>query len=155
MSKQLRLKNLTKIGSNIYYAGVYDADYLPPAIRNDSNLVEEIDNSSIEISEFKNSLKTQKINIGSAQTNSEKTSFKTEPVVELPETNEESSKQEYNINQATVDELANLDGITVSTAQKIIEERNVKEFVDFADLDKRVSLKGNRKWENLSDRLSF
>lgn len=160
MGRKLKLKTLTQIGSDIYHEGTYDEAYLPFVIRNDPSLVSEVGKPEGEVTEFKSSLKTQKIEIGSAQSN-EKTSFKTKPpvVIEDPKTKEEDKENTeppiYDPNQATIEELESVDGITVNTAQKVIEERVKKKFVDFADLDKRVPLKGNRKWEIFGDRLSI
>lgn len=95
----------------------------------------------------------------SKQTTQERNS--TEEDKSARDTRDESNKEDnndepvFNVNTATTDELASLDGVTLPTARQVVEEREKKKFVDFEDMDKRVTLKGNRKWEGFSDRLSF
>lgn len=91
-----------------------------------------------------------------SDTASSKKSSQTEPEEEAPPpAKPNQTKSKLDINSATVDELGSLDSITVTTANKVVEERLKKPFADFEDLDKRVPLKGNRKWESFSDRLSL
>jgi DNA uptake protein ComE-like DNA-binding protein len=147
---QIKLKRLTIVNGNPYHAGIYEENYLPDSIKKDPSLIEEID-QDISTPDYQNTLKTQSIDIGSAKPNSEKISFSGEPAKVMTE--ERVNKEKIDINTATVDQLASLDGVTVANAQKIVEEREKAKFTEIADLDKRVALKGSRKWESLSDRI--
>ncbi|MDJ0594423.1 MAG: helix-hairpin-helix domain-containing protein [Pleurocapsa sp. MO_226.B13] len=148
---QIKLKRFTAYKGNAYYAGVYRDIDLPEAIRNNPDLViRSSEGVDLATPNYHNSLKEQKVKVGGSTPNQKKDNYNPPKPVIL-----EEEKEKLNIATATVDQLAAIDGITMSTAQKVLEEREKGEFGDYADLDKRVPLKGNRKWENFSDRISL
>lgn len=147
---QYKLKQLTIVNGNPYHAGVYEEEYLPDAIKNDPNLIEQPD-QNVTLPDYQ-SLQTQSIEIGAATPNSEQISYSGQPAKVITE-EKKSKTSPVAINTATAEEIAALDGVSLANAQKIVEERAKSEFTDFADLDKRVALKGNRKWESFGDRL--
>lgn len=53
------------------------------------------------------------------------------------------------INKLSEADLINLKYITKATATKVIDERTKQPFINYADLDKRVPLKGVRKWQDI------
>lgn len=148
---QVKLKRLTIINGNPYHAGVYDENYLPESIKNDLTLVENLDEVS-NTPNYQNTLRKQEINIGGEKPSAEQISFKGETPKVIEQDNKSNS---IKINTATVDEIASLNGVTVVNAQKVVEEREKEKFSDYSDLDTRVSLKGSRKWESFSDRITF
>lgn len=155
---QIKLKRLTIVNGNPYHAGVYEENYLPDSIKNDPSLVEDLDDS-VSTPDYQNTLKKQSINIGGDKPNAEQISFKGETPKVINDDKKRIISDEgvpsVVINTATVDQLVSLDGVTVSIAQKIVEEREKEKFSDYSDLDKRAGLKGNRKWESLSDRVTL
>lgn len=158
---KVRLKRLAIEEGNSYHAGVYEANYLPPSILNDPDLIENLE-GKITTPNFNNALKTEEITIGTDKPNSQEITFKGEPAKIIDSGSQEKNPPTQadeatplNINKATVDDLAAIDGVTLVNAQKAIEERGKTKFKDFADLDKRVSLRGNRKWESMQDKITI
>ena len=175
---KVKLTKLTIVKGNTYHIGVYDQEYLPAEILKSPGLVTELDATNINPN-HKNAIKKQVVNIGSPKDNSQKSSYQTVKPVEIkldgensgikkPEetssarqrrsgsphvVREDTSSETVNINTATVDMLSSLDGITVATANKVIEVRQKTPFVDLQDLTKKVPLKGTKKWDKFS--LSF
>lgn len=60
-----------------------------------------------------------------------------------------------NINTATEEDLTKLEGVGTRTADKIMEEREVKLFNSIEDLDKRATLMFGKKWEEFVDKITF
>lgn len=167
---KVRLKRIATYKGNPYYAGIYISIELPEAILKDPELVVAVDsNEELGKSDYNQSLTEKKIKFGASESNLTKQSHKNQPpkiIVDPPEekspsakptesTDKEEKTKVVDINTVAIDDLSILDGITASTAQKVAEERQKNLFVDFADLDKRVPLKGGRKWSSFSDRITI
>lgn len=153
---KVRLTKLTIIKGNPYHSGVYDDKYLPSEIIKTPGLVTQLDAASSITPNHQNAIKKQAITIGTPKDNAQKSSYKTVKPVELElEKSGETPKvvETTNVNTATVDQISNLDGITMATANLVIKAREEKPFADLKDLSDRVQLKGNKKWDKFS--LSF
>lgn len=70
-----------------------------------------------------------------------------------PQSSEIPVASKLNVNQASAAELEALNGIGPSIASKVLEYREQSAFIDFADLNARISLPFGGKWENYE--LSF
>lgn len=149
---KIKLKRLTIVNGNPYHAGVYEENYLPDSIKNDPSLVESQGDNVLQ-PDYQNTLKTQSINIGGDKPNAEQISFKGETPKVIQE--EVENPPSIEINTATVDQIASLKGVSLSVAQKVVEEREKQKFSDYSDLDNRVALKGNQKWKSHSDRVTL
>ena len=157
MSKKVRLTKLTTVRGNPYHAGVYEEGYLPEAILQTPGLVVEPE-ATAKSPEYQNALKKQSVSIGAANPSSQRSSFKAEKPVEIPEDKVAGSVEKppgvkININQATADQISDLDGITVAIAGKVIEAREKAPFTGLEDLKQKVPLKGSKDWGKLA--LSF
>ena len=152
---QVRLKRLTTYGGNPYYAGLYDEKELPEIILKDSDLIDRLDEKpAITTPTYNQSLKEQKVAIGSTVSSQQKSGYNPPPP-KIIDPNAVDKTKKININKATIDELAGIDEITVTLAKKIVEERKNKGFVDLADLNQRISLKGGKSWESKKDLITF
>lgn len=88
---------------------------------------------------------TTTLTIGTEAPQSESGAFKGSAFV-IPE--------RMQINSASVDDIAKLDGITLSTAKKVVTERQNSPFADLESLKARVPLKG-AEWDSVANRLLF
>lgn len=155
MSKKYKVHQLIKLGNNPIFAGTYDEAELPESIKNNPKLCTLIDGNSPPTANYAASITTQNITLGTKEPLQKQESFKPKPPVEIDPEKDKTTLVVFDVNEATIEELSSLDGITVQTAQEVVTQREKTKFVDLADLDKRVPLKGNRKWSNFSDRLKF
>ena len=112
---KVRLKRLAIEEGNSYHAGVYEANYLPPSILNDPDLIENLE-GKITTPNFNNALKTEEITIGTDKPNSQEITFKGEPAKIIDSGSQEKNPPTQadeatplNINKATVDDLAAID----------------------------------------------
>lgn len=62
---------------------------------------------------------------------------------------EQNSPTQVQINYITKTAIVDLKYIGHKTAEKVVSERSKSPFVSYADLDERVPLSGNRKWETV------
>lgn len=154
-----KVHQLIKFNGNPIFAGIYDAVELPDRIKENKNLCTKLDENAPKTANYQAGTVTQNVTVGTKSGITGVESFDPKPAVDIDQNTQpvETAKSvtSINPNTASLDELADLDGITVTTAQKVIEERSKEKFVDLDDLDKRVPLKGSRKWSKFSDRLKF
>ena len=160
MEDKYKVHQLIRLHGNPIFAGVYDASELPDSIKQNAALCTKIDPQTPPTANYKSGITTQEITVGTKTPTQGKESFTPKKPIDIDAQEKEKAEQNkdkvsiLNINTATVDQLSSIDGITVSTAQEVIAEREKTKFASFQDLDKRVSLKGNRKWSTYSDRIT-
>jgi len=157
MSK-VRLKKFTRCNGNAYHIGTYDREYLPPQILNTPGLVAELDEKPSITPNYKENLKAETVTMGTSSPAQKNTTYTTPENVDLDKEEAKSNTEsvsKLDINKSTVDELSGVDGVTVSTAKSIVDQREKNPFKDYADLDKRLPLRGKKKWESLSDRIEI
>lgn len=65
-----------------------------------------------------------------------------------PQSGVEPVKHNLNINYASAQELESLVGVGPGIASKVIEYREQSPFIDYTDLNGRISLPFGAKWEN-------
>ncbi|MFN6560042.1 MAG: hypothetical protein RMY28_009560 [Nostoc sp. ChiSLP01] len=144
-NQPVTLKKHAIYSGNFYHPREYKPGELPLAL-----LTEEyVTQGSPEIptfSPFAGSFEETKVIIGAETPNNEQTTYGTTTVV-VP--------TRIQINDATIEAIAALDGISLSVAKKVVEERVKTFFTSLEDLKTRVPLAKNLKWESFSDKLLF
>lgn len=162
--EKYKVHQLVRYKGNPIFAGVYNANELPDVIKNNPNLATKVTTDAIATANYQAAIKSQNIYVGAKGGMQGQESFNPKPAVDIDaedkKKTEENKKKEKVVvsavvNTSTIDELSAIDGITMATAQDIVVEREKTKFVDFDDLDKRVALKGGRKWASFSDRLKI
>lgn len=163
MSK-IQLKRLAVIEGDLYHPGIYKPGELPPQIVSNPDLVDKVvTGKDKSVTEFDNSLKVQKINLGEEVSNINAPGYKGQETVILESEKENkvfgtekvAKDSKINLNTATLDEIAGINGVTMPTAQKIVEQRETDKFKDLSDLETRASLPGKKKWESLKNSIAF
>ncbi|ARV58065.1 hypothetical protein BZZ01_04930 [Nostocales cyanobacterium HT-58-2] len=146
-SQPARLLQHAVINGNVYHPRVYQPGELPAEL-----LVEGyVSQTEPAIAAFSPKIgvfEATEIKISVENTNTPTTFTQAPGVITT------ASQPRLQVNQATVEELSNLTGVTVSVAKKLVEERQKQPFKNIADLDARAPL-SKAKWETLNDRLLF
>lgn len=145
--KKIKLKRLFFDGGNAYHPGWYEPGYLPESCLCEGLVSQE--DSILDKPDYKNSITTQAISIGTNQPKTEQATFQGEkPIVAA------GAKAKINVNKATVEKLVGLPNIGIATANKIVEARGTKPFADIKELSEKIELnKGS--WEDLKEQLIF
>lgn len=147
-TQPVTLKKHALVRGNFYHPREYNPGELPSEL-----LVEEyVLQNPPEVptfSPFAGAFEETNIKIGIETPTSEQTSYGTTVIVP-PVTPER-----IQINNATIEAIAALDGISLPVAKKVVEERVKTPFANLDDLKTRVPLAKNLKWESFSDKLLF
>jgi DNA uptake protein ComE-like DNA-binding protein len=141
-----RLLQHAVINGNIYHPRIYQAGELPAELLMEG-YVTQTEPAVAAFSPKVGAFEATEIKISVENTTPSTTTFGKLPAPVTPQLR-------LQVNQATVEELSNLTGVTVAIAKKIVEERQKSPFKDIADLDARAPL-SKAKWETLQDRLLF
>ncbi len=146
-SQPVTLKKHAVYSGNLYHPREYRPGELPIAL-----LTEEyVSQGSPDIptfSPFAGSFEETKIIIGAEVPNNEQTSYGTTTVIVPP------ASARIQINEATIEAISSLEGLSITVAKKVVEERVKSPFTSLDDLKVRVPL-SKLKWEAFTDRLLF
>ena len=146
-SQPVRLLRHVHHNGNFYHPREYSPGELPSEF-----LVEGVVTQSplsLQVfSPMSGSFESTEININVENTNINQTSFKKvqQPLIMV---------SKVQVNQATIDVLSSLAGITVPTARKVVEEYQKTPFKDLQDLSDRVPFPKGGKWDSLAEQLVF
>lgn len=141
------LKKHAVYSGNFYHPREYNPGELPAALLSE----EYVTQGSPEIptfSPFAGSFEETKVIIGAETPNNELTSYGTSTVI-VP-----TSVARIQINGATIEAIAALEGISITAAKKVVEERVKSPFTSLDDLKTRVQL-AKFNWEVFADKLLF
>ncbi|ACC81158.1 helix-hairpin-helix domain-containing protein [Nostoc punctiforme] len=146
-NQPVTLKKHAQYQGNFYHPREYKPGELPTAL-----LTEEyVTQGSPDIptfSPFAGSFEETIIKIGAETPNNEQVNYGTSTVV-VP------TPERIHINDATIEAIAALEGVSIVVAKKVAEERVKSPFTSLEDLKLRVPLGKNLKWETYSDKLLF
>ncbi|MCC5616373.1 helix-hairpin-helix domain-containing protein [Nostoc sp. CHAB 5836] len=147
-NQPVTLKKHSQVKGNLYHPREYKPGELPSEL-----LTEEyVTQGSPEVptfSPFAGSFEETKVIIGAETPNNELTSYQTSTVI-VP-----TPVTRIQINEATIEAIATLEGIGLIAAKKVVEERVKSPFTSLEDLKARVPLGKTLKWETFTDRLLF
>lgn len=128
----------------LYHPREYQPGELPVELLSDEYVIQ---NSSAlpTFDPFAGRFETTVLTIGTESPNSESGAFKNSAFV-VP--------QKFQINAASVEDIAALEGVSLTVAKKVVAERVNAPFTGLEDLKIRVAAKG-LDWETFTDRLLF
>lgn len=150
-TKQVKLTKLLVVRGNFYHPRIYNPGDLPDEIMAQA---EHLDQSFLKPPSAKEVLTPtiaksddvieNKIAFSVEVPNTTPAPYPTETVV--------LTASKIDVNRATVDELAKLSGVGVTTASKLVKERETQPFSSVEDLDSRVPLR-TKTWEELKPQI--
>ena len=139
------LKKHALCNGTFYHPREYQPGELPPALLS-PEYVTQGSPLVVTFDPFAGTFETTNITISVETPNNEKTTYGTSTVI-VP-------ASRIQINEATIEAIAALDGISITAAKKLVEERVKAPFISLDDLKVRVPL-NKLKWEVFADRLLF
>lgn len=146
-SKPVKLLKLAVQGGNIYHPRIYNPGDLPEEIMARIDILDQ----SFLTPPAASSVATPTVN-NSDVTIENTVSFSVESPSTIPAAYPTETvvieRPRVDINKATIDDLAKLPLVGVTTATKLDKEREKEPFTSIEDLNSRVPLKG-KNWEEL------
>lgn len=138
------LKKHAYVKQVLYHPREYQPGELPAELLSDEYVVQN-PSAVPTFDPFADRFEQTTLTIGTESPQSESGAFKNSTFVVA---------EKFQINSASVETIAGLDGVSLTVAKKVVAERAENQFTSLDDLKARVQSKG-LDWDKYADRLLF